>query len=218
MTTNYADLPRRHEENVPWEQLTPHPDNPRRGDLEVITESIIENGWYGTIVVQESTKHILIGNHRARAAKENLAMKVCPEVQWLDCDDETALRIMLNDNRSSDLAYYDDQTLAGVLKRLQDSDDGLAGTGFDTTALDLVMQNLKADEEGRGSHGEVADAPTPKDRTENWGMADIRSVILPYGGEDYDRVVDTLLALRSQWSMETNAQVVLQLLLDVEIT
>ena len=206
-----AALPRRMEADVEWDRLIPHPENPRRGDVGIIVDSIRANGWFGVVVAQESTGHILIGNHRAKAG-QRVGLPVCPDVQWVTCDDEQALRILAADNRSGDMAYYDDAALASVLAHFADSDEGFTGTGFDQSAYELVLQNLAADDEG--SHGEVGSAPTPGERAEQWEATDIRSIILPYAGEDYERVLDALIALRSKWGMETNAQVVLQLALD----
>lgn len=207
-----ADLPRRHEANVPWDQLNFHPDNPRRGDVRLIEESLRQNGWYGTVVAQESTGFILIGNHRSRAA-QNIGLDSCPDVQWVTCDDEQAKRILLSDNRAADMAYYDDASLAKLLDELAETDEGFIGTGFDSGSYELVIQNLAAQEEG-GTHGDVGEVPTPADRAEEWEASDIRSVILPFAGEDYERVVDGMMALRSKWGLDTNAQVVMQLVLD----
>jgi hypothetical protein len=207
-----ADLPRRHESDVAWESLKFHPDNPRRGDVALIEESLRQNGWYGTVVAQESTGFILIGNHRSRAA-QNIGLETCPDVQWVTCDDEQAKRILLSDNRAADMAYYDDASLAKLLDELAETDEGFVGTGFDGGSYELVLQNLAAQDEG-GTRGDVGDVPTPAERAEEWESNDIRSVILPYAGEDYDRVLDALVALRSRWGLDTNAQVVLQMALD----
>lgn len=40
-------------------------------------------------------------------------------VVWLDVDDATAKRIMLADNRTADLATYDEQILAEALASLE---------------------------------------------------------------------------------------------------
>lgn len=93
-------------EDVAVSELVPHPQNPRRGNLAAIVASIRSNGWFGVLVAQRSTRYVLAGNHRLAAAIE-LGYATVP-VQWLDCDDRTALRILLADNRTSDLARYSD--------------------------------------------------------------------------------------------------------------
>jgi ParB-like chromosome segregation protein Spo0J len=91
---------------VPVEQLKIHPRNPRRGNQAIIAASIQHNGFFGAVVAQKSTGHILAGNHRYLAAVDAGAAKI--PVIWLDVDDEAALKILLVDNRSNDLAGYDE--------------------------------------------------------------------------------------------------------------
>jgi hypothetical protein len=73
-------------------------------------------------------------------AAEMLGWKKLP-TQWVDCDDETAMRILLSDNRSSDLATNDDYVVAELLAALVNTDDGLVGTGYDNDDLDLLLQD-----------------------------------------------------------------------------
>ena len=56
MTSEAANV-----EQVATGDLIPHPDNPRHGDVPAIVESIKANGWFGTIVAQRSTSHVLAG-------------------------------------------------------------------------------------------------------------------------------------------------------------
>ena len=123
----------RHEQ-VAVEKLTPHPRNPRKGDVEAIRQSIVVNGFYGVLVAQRSTRHILVGNHRYQAAVQAGIERV--PVVWVDVDDEAALRILLADNRTNDLATYDDKELGALLEELLGTDLGLAGTGYLTTPDD----------------------------------------------------------------------------------
>lgn len=94
-------------ESVALSSLKPHPKNPRQGDVGAIYESIEANGFYGAVVAQKSTGHVLAGNHRMLAAQHAGAGSV--PVVWVDVDDETALRIPLADNRTNDVASYDTQ-------------------------------------------------------------------------------------------------------------
>ena len=97
-------------------KLHPHPDNPRKGNVGAIVTSIKTNGWYGTLVAQTSTGRVLAGNHRLQAAAQ-LGMTEVP-VYWVDVDDQTARRILFADNRSNDLATYDDELLRPLLTDL----------------------------------------------------------------------------------------------------
>ena len=121
---------------VPIDDLIRHPDTPRRGAIPAISASIEVNGWYGAVVAQSSTRHVLAGNHRMEAARR-LGMTDLP-VHWLDVDDATARRILLADNRTSDLATYDDAVLAQLLESAA-ADDDLIGTGYDGDDLDELL-------------------------------------------------------------------------------
>jgi hypothetical protein len=118
---------------VPTGDLKPHPKNPRKGNVGVIAESIRANGFYGAVVAQKSTGHILAGNHRWRAAQE-AGMPDVP-VLWVDVDDERALRILLADNRTSDVATNDPAVLAELLAGLPD----LTGTGYQPSDMSALL-------------------------------------------------------------------------------
>ncbi len=124
------------------ESVRPHPKNPRQGDVGAICESIEANGFYGAIVAQRSTGFILAGNHRLMAAKAQGLTEI-PCV-WVDVDDDRALRILLADNRTNDLASYDDTVLAALLSDLANTSD-LTGTGYDGDDLDQLIADLAKD-------------------------------------------------------------------------
>lgn len=126
---------------APISELSEHPRNPRRGNLEAVVESIRANGYLSPIVAQHSTGFVIDGNHRLRAARE-LGMAKVPVV-WVDVDDATALAYLLAANRTSDLAEYDDEALAALLTELADG-PGLLGTGWEQDALDALLAELVA--------------------------------------------------------------------------
>ena len=136
-------------EMVAVTKLTIHPNNPRQGDIGAIVESIEKNGWYGTLVAQKSTGRVLAGNHRLQAAQA-LGMEEVP-VYWVDVDDTEAQRILLADNRTSDLASYDDNILADLLKDMALNGAGLEGTGYDGDDLDDLLADIS-----------VVDKPEPE--------------------------------------------------------
>lgn len=130
---------------VPVSQLTEHPDNPRRGDVEAIVSSVEAHGFYQPVVVQRSTGHVLAGNHRLKAARK-LAVESIPVV-YLDVGDDEARRILLVDNRTSDLGSYDEETLANLLAELGQTDEGLAGTGYTDEDLERLIKSSEPTDE-----------------------------------------------------------------------
>lgn len=152
-------------EVVPLDSLKQHPRNARSGDLGAIHQSIEANGFYGAVIAQKSTGFILAGNHRHQAAVQAGAAEI--PVTWVDVDDDHALRILLADNRTNDLATYDDAALAEILKDIHEAHGTLAGTGYDGDALDDLLADL-------GLSDEPAPAPEAQvDRAdelrEKWG-------------------------------------------------
>lgn len=129
-------------ERVSVDAIRTHPKNPRRGDIDAIAKSIDKNGFYGALVVQRSTGFILAGNHRYRAARK-LGLAEVP-VLYVDVDERVAQKILLADNRTSDLAEYDDEALAELLSSLA-KDQELAGTGYDQSDLDALLGELSAE-------------------------------------------------------------------------
>jgi len=124
-------------ENVKIELLKSHPQNPRVGDVKAIAESIKTNGWWGTVVAQKTTNHVLAGNHRVLAAK-SLDIKEIP-VYWLDVDDDQALKILLADNKTSDLGGYNDKQLLNLLTNVFEGGE-LGGTGWDSEDLNNLTK------------------------------------------------------------------------------
>jgi hypothetical protein len=127
-------------ETISIDLLQPHPRNVRQGDIGAISESLKAHGQYRPITYQKSTGRILAGNHTWKAAKA-LGWKEIVATSIV-CNDEEAIRILLADNRTSDLADYDDAGLAELLKELADTTTGLEGTLFDGDALDQLLNDL----------------------------------------------------------------------------
>ena len=138
--------------------LSLHPENPREGDIGAIAVSIEQNGWYGTVVAQKSTGHVLAGNHRLQAAQQ-LGIKEVP-VYWVDVDDTTARKIMLADNRTNDLASHNEDVLLGLLTELASTND-LLGTGYDGDDLDELMAEINLDPKPEKEMTEPVTPPPP---------------------------------------------------------
>jgi len=114
-------------EMVPIDKLERHPQNPRIGDVDEIATSIKANGWWGTVVAQRSTRYVLAGNHRLLAAQK-VGLEEVP-VYWVDVDDPTAHRILLADNKTAELATYDEELLVELLSSVVE-ESSLLGTGY----------------------------------------------------------------------------------------
>lgn len=134
--------------------IKPYPKNPRRGDVEEIAKSLSVNGQYKPIVVNRRDGTILAGNHTWRAARSLGWTHIA--VSYVDVDDYGAQKIVLADNRTSDMSSYDDTKLLELLESLPSLD----GTGFTDVDVDQLQTLLSGE-------GEF-EAPN-KERTGNVG-------------------------------------------------
>ena len=122
-------------------ELTPHPRNVRQGDIGAICVSLETFGQYRPIIYQKKTKHIIAGNHTWKAAKSLGWQTIHAEA--FDCDDDTALRILIADNRATDLATYNENALLDILKELAATERQLDGTLFDEQDLQQLLDTTQ---------------------------------------------------------------------------
>jgi len=115
-------------ELIPIDSIHAHPMNPRLGDVASIAESLEVNGQYSPVVVWGDT--IIAGTHTWKAAK-SLGWKEIAVTKFEGTEDD-ALRVLITDNRTSDISSYANDLLLDLLRTLP----SLEGTGYDTTFLD----------------------------------------------------------------------------------
>lgn len=131
---------------IPIRDLEPHPKNAKQHDIPTLRSSIRRFGQYRTIVVQKPTgarkKHRVLAGHGTWYAmrEEGLETIAC---NVRDVDDETALRIVAIDNRSTELGGWDDEALVAMLGSLPDLDD----TGYSQRDFDRMQERLMQDME-----------------------------------------------------------------------
>lgn len=129
---------------VPITELTPYDGNAKRHDLPTIAASLKANSQYKPLTVRRSddpNRHnvVLAGNGTLEAARDLLHWTEIA-ISYVECDDATARRIVLVDNRSNELGGgYDGEALAALLAGLNGDFDG---TGFDQDDLDDLLDEL----------------------------------------------------------------------------
>lgn len=151
--------------DVPLRQLKAYPGNAKRGNVELIRESLRRNGQYRALVARETDDGLVVlaGNHTLRAIKAEGGKTARCEV--LRCDDATARRINLADNRTSEEGSYDDEALADLLRAAHEADGTLEGTGWDDTALEQLL----ADHDRANPLPVAGDAPVAA-AERRWGV------------------------------------------------
>ena len=199
-------------------ELTHHPDNPRRGDVGAIADSLTENRQYKPIIVQKSTGRVLAGNHTLDAAR-HLGWKRMAVIR-LDVDDARARKILLADNRTADQASYDSDALLAIL---QDMDGDLAGTGYTDDDLDTLLFTLGQQEatefsapdtdahynETDEQHAEREEKVAERAAGSNLAAKGLSETILILGVSERNELLDNLEKLRDRWGEElSNGQIV----------
>jgi ParB-like chromosome segregation protein Spo0J len=142
--------------NVPLDELQPFPGNAKRGDIPLIRESIRRNGQYRALVVRDigGAYVVLAGNHTLKGLEaEGHTSARC---ELIRCDDATARRINLVDNRAADKGSYDGDALVELLRHA-DEEEGLEGTGY--TEEDLTDLLGKTEELPPAGDADTDDAP-----------------------------------------------------------
>jgi len=78
-------------------------------------------------------------------------------VERVECDDETAMRILLADNRTAEKAEREPGPLADLLESLETTQEGLTGTGYDGDDLDQLLEDLddSSEDEWEDAFGDV---------------------------------------------------------------
>lgn len=141
------------------DELVPDPDNVRIHsvrNIETIKASLIKNEQYRPLVIQKSTNRIIIGNGTFEAMTQ-----LHEEGRWgddaavivKDVDDAEARMLAITDNRSAELATWDQDGLAKQLKGLEGEDGiDLEEFGWSDDELSGLFASL-GDESGDGGTG-----------------------------------------------------------------
>lgn len=132
---------------LPLQLLRHHPDNPRRGDVARIMDSLRAHGQYKPLVVVQDTEAttytVLAGNHTldalTRLAEQRGEAEPTAACWVIDVDDTQAKKIMLADNRTSDHSDYNSPILADLLIELDD----LQGTGWTDQDLTQLLEGTQ---------------------------------------------------------------------------
>lgn len=207
-TSNKRADPERQEYVVmPLDQILEHPKNPHIGDDDAVGRSIAANGFYGAVVVQASTGYLLAGHTRYRSMLAKGAATI-PVIK-VYVDDERALQILLDDNRANQFGRFDESLLMSALDELATAGQ-LTTSLYDQGFLDDLKFALSETEVGYGKSagldaGNASFDPSFEERADKYAANGVRSIILDFTIEDFEKLTPRLQAARSRHGVETNA-------------
>ena len=120
---------------VAIEKLTPWADNPRINEHAVddVAKSIQRFGFASPIIARTENNEVIAGHTRLKAAIK-LGLDKVP-VRFMDLDPADARMLALADNRVAELADWDDDALATILRELDADGLDLDGLGWSDDAL-----------------------------------------------------------------------------------
>ena len=158
---------------LPATSLTPYPGNPRRGDLTLIKQSLLEHGQYRPAVVNNTPEGriVLTGNHMVQAMRQ--LDEEHPGEGWgniwvheVTLTKEQARRLALTDNRTTDNSTYDETALLAELQSLA----SLEGTGWVEDDLQALLDTPPAPQADEDAYPE--EFPYP-------GMVTLQLALMP---------------------------------------
>ena len=128
---------------MPIGSVKPYDRNPRRNDaaVDAVANSITEFGFKNPIIVDRDLV-IIAGHTRLKAAKK-LGLKEVPVVIASDLSEEQARAFRLADNKTAELAEWDDDLLQEELDALMDDFD-MEDFGFEgRESADPMNKDIK---------------------------------------------------------------------------
>ncbi len=171
--------------------LRPYPHNPRRNDhaVDAVAASISKYGFRQPIVVDKDGV-IIVGHTRFKAAVK-LGMASVPVHVASELTDEQTRALRIADNKSADLATWDDALLASELTALESLSIDASDLGFTDEELTQIFAPLPTE-----SEVDPDDVPAPPDepvtrRGDVWQLGEHR---LMCGDSASTSDVDVLLA------------------------
>src|SRR2546427_7928763 len=153
---------------VPLDSLHLDPANAREHgpeNMEAILGSLKRFGQAEPLVVQKKTGRVIGGNGRLEVMKK-LGWAECDVVE-VDLDDLNATALGIALNRTSELAAWNDSTLAKLLEELK-VNDALEGVGYSNEDIGRLLDQLKL-ESGSGTGIDPDEIPELSARLELQG-------------------------------------------------
>lgn len=214
-------MPNRRIVYMPLDEIIPADVNPKDHDEEVIAGSIGRFGFIEPAVLDERTGKLVAGHGRSDELRrrqaggekppEGVQVKagrwLVPVVRgWSSRTDDEAHAAGIALNRAGEKGGWKPE-LSGLLDHFAQQEDGLVGLGFDDADIDAMLASF------RDADPPPEPPPDPPPDPE-YGRKGVRSLRLDYKLDDFDLVAATCARLRRARQCETNAELVMALVME----
>lgn len=140
------------------EELRAYENNPRHNEkaVDAVAASIREFGWKNPIVIDKN--NVIAAGHTRLLAAKKLGLKTVPCIVADDLTEEQIRAFRLADNKTAELAEWDEELLAEELKLLEDID--MEQFGFD--GLEELIEETREATEDDFNEDDITIEPTTK--------------------------------------------------------
>jgi ParB-like chromosome segregation protein Spo0J len=222
--TAQPDLSHIHEQlrhlAVPLDSLVEDPDNARTHpdeNVEAIRRSLAEFGQDQPLVVQVPGNVVRKGNGRLRAARQ-LGWTWIAALRVSEGDLRAAARAVA-DNRSGDLARWDDRVLAQLLKRFQEApaEEAAPAVGFKPEQIERILSRYAPPPLQAGTApgaapgpGEAAPGEDAEEEPEAPLTSQVRMVNLFLNTTTLPPFLEHVQSLQARWGTQNTTDTVLR--------
>lgn len=202
-------------ERVAIDSVTPDPENARHHtdrNLAAVTASLKRFGQQKPLVVDKN--NVIIAGNGTHAAAKALGWPTIV-VAFSNLEGEEARAYAIADNRSGELAAWDDDLLRKQLDSLaQSSAELLNAAGYAEEELRSLLERAPISVATMGAvEGGVSELPSGFSRSlEEYDSSQVRSLIFAYSASQYGLIVEALATIAEENSLESNADVLVYLL------
>lgn len=193
------------------EELRPFPGNAKEHDDAELDASAERFGQFRSVVarkLEDGSLQLLAGHGTTEALGRSGLAKV--RVELVECDDDTALGIVVADNAIGRRAGFNESALAALLAQL-DEGSGFVGTGVSSAEYDDLLAKLA---EASATPLPLGDSPDDntwrtangqelRDRYETKGT---RTVSFDYSYPVFVWLAEQLTILRDRLELESNSE------------
>lgn len=225
---------------MPLDEIAPADRNPKLHDVETTLASVRRFGYAEPVLLDERTQQLVAGHGRLEALHEYRALMAAdvpdpetglplavpdgiradrngwrvPVVRgWASASDAEAEAAAIAFNRGPERGGWNEALLAEMLSAL----DNLDGLGYDTADLDDLLAGLSertVEFEATAREGEAHVEETYETWLDDYRNKAVRSIVLDYPLEEYERVVEAAATARAALGLDSTAALFARLVAD----